>query len=124
MRDAYEVHPLAKRYAKATRLVPYNAIGINWLMDIAVENPALWIREKIMGSVENFSGFSPTSIQMVKQLDFAVCNLIFRTENTRIVIDCNYHFQLANSSIDMIVSTLDAWQRCQRHLTGDLLPQL
>ena len=123
MREVYQVHPLAKRYVDATRLVPYNAIGINWLLDIAVGDPNLWIRENVMGNGRNFSDFYPTSIQMAKQLGFVVCNLNFRVENERIVIDCNYHFQLAHSSTDLMVSTLDSWHQCQEHLVRDLLTQ-
>lgn len=123
-RDTYEVHPLAKRYAEATSLVPYNALGINWLLDIVVGNPAQWIREKTMGNGDSFPGFSPMSLQMVKRLSFAVCNLTFRAENTRIVVDCNYHVQTESRPLDMILSTLDSWQRYQDHLKREVVPQL
>ena len=124
LRETYEVHTLAKRYVSATKLVAYNAIGLNWLLDAAVDNPNLWLRKKLMGDAKNFSDFHPTSLQVAKQLGFVVCNLNFRDENGRIVVDCNYHFQLARSSPDLMASTLDSWHRCQEHLTRDLLPQL
>jgi hypothetical protein len=124
LRETYEVHPLAQRYAAATRLVPYNAVGINWLVEVAVGNPNQWIREKLMGNGGGFSDFYPTSLQMAKQLDFAVCNLNVRVENVRIVVDCNYHFQLAPTSPDLLVATLNSWTQCQAHLAGDLLPHL
>ena len=124
LREDYEIYAIAQRYTTATMLVPYNAIGINWLLDIAVEHPDLWILEKIMGNVSNFSDFSPASLQIMKRLDFAVCNLMFKTENARIVIDCNYHFQLAHSSPNKVSSALDAWQQCQEHLTREVLPRL
>ena len=123
LREAYEVHTIAKRYVDATKLVSYNAIGLNWLLELAVENPNLWIREKLMGGAGNFADFQPTSLQVAKQLGFVVCNLNFRGDNRRIVVDCNYHFQLARSSPDLLASTLDSWHRCQEHLTRDLLPQ-
>ena len=124
LRETYEVHDLAKRYVDATKLVTYNAIGLNWLLEITVENPNFWIREKLMGDAANFSDFHPTSLQVAKQLGFVVCNLNFRDEAGRIIVDCNYHFQLARSSPDLMASTLDSWRRCQEHLTRDLLPQL
>ena len=122
--ETYHVHPLVQRYAEATKLVSYNAVGINWDLDIVVGNPNLWIREKLMGNGDQFSDFYPTSLQMTKQLDFADCNLIFKVENVRIAADCNYHFQLARSYPDVMVSTLDAWHQCQAHLESDVLRQL
>lgn len=124
LRDTYEVHAIAKRYVDATKLVTYNAVGINWLLGFSVENPANWLRGKLMGDFRNFSDFRPASLQISRQLGFATCNLNFRSENERIVLDCNYHFQIERSSPDVIASTLDSWHRCQEHLTGTVLPQL
>lgn len=124
LRETYQVHDIAKRYADATKLVPYNAAGVNWLLAITVEDPNLWIRQKLMGEGGNLSDFHPTSLQIAKQLGFVVCNLNIRSENERIVVDCNYHFQIQNSSPDKIASTLDSWKKCQEHLGRDLLPEL
>ena len=124
LREVYEVHPLVQRYAEATRLVAYNAVGINWLLDVSVRIPETWIQEKIIGAGGNFSDFFPTSVQIAKELDFAVCNLVFRVENARIVIDCNYHFELGSRSPDVMASTLNAWRDCQEHLIAAVLPQL
>ena len=122
--DRYEVNAIAKRYANATQLVTYNAVGINWLLEVAVENPSLWIRERLMGNAPYFSDFHPTSVEAAKELEFSVCNLTFKGETGRIVAGCNYHFQLEHSSPDVIISALDSWRQCQEHLTSELLPQL
>lgn len=124
LRESYEIHPIAQRYAAATMLVPYNVIGINWLLEANVERPELWIYEKIIGNALTFSDFSPTSLQITKQLDFAVCNLTFKTENARVAIEFNYHFQLPHNSPDEMSTALDAWRQCQEHLTKDILSQI
>ena len=77
-----------------------------------------------MSNQENFSGFTPASLQLVKTLDFAVCNLIVRAENARIVVDCNYHFQIEGRPLDMVSSALGSWDVCQTHLTDEVIPQL
>lgn len=123
LRDNYEVHARAKRYVDATKLVAYNAVGINWLLGIVAEEPARWIRENLMGNGGYFSDFHPTSLQVAKQLSPATCNLHFRSENERVMVDCNYHFQIERSSPDVLSSTLDSWRKCQDHLVRDLLPQ-
>ncbi len=124
LRESYEVHGVAKRYVDATKLVAYTAVGINWLLQVAVESPGFWIREKLMGDASNFSDFQPTSLQVAKQIGNFVCNLNFRSDNSRIIVDCNYHAQLARTSPDVMASTLDSWKRCQEHLVRDLSPQL
>ena len=124
LRDTYEVHAIAKGYVDATKLVPYTAVGINWLLGLSVENPAKWLQEKLMGDFRNFSDFRPASLQISKQLGFVTCNLNFRSENDRISVDCNYHFQIEHSSPEVIATTLASWWRCQEHLTGEVLPQL
>ena len=121
IRPNYEIHGLARRYVEATKLVPYNAVGINWLLDIAVDNPAEWIRKQT-GDGGNFPGFSPTSLQLTKQWGPAVCNLVFRLEQQMVAVDCNYHFQLGSSLQPM--AALDHWRRCQDALTEDVFPTL
>ena len=126
LRDTYEVHPLAGRYVDATKLVSYVALGINWLLDLDTggENPDRRIREKAMGCSDNFPGFSPRSLQMVKRFRLADCNLTFRVNDKSIEVDCNYHFQTEGRSVDVVASTLDSWQDYQMHLTQEIVPKL
>ena len=124
LRQSYEIYPIAQRYTAATMLVPYNSIGINWLLEANVEHPELWVRKKIIGNALTFPGFLPTSLQIAKQLDFAVCNLTFKTENARVAIEFNYHFQLPHNYPDEMSTALDAWRQCQEHLTKDILSQI
>lgn len=124
LRQSYEIHPIAQRYAAATMLVPYNAVGINWSLEAVIERPELWMREKMMSIAPPFFDFLPASLQITKQLDFATCNLAFRTNNARILIDFNYHFRLLHNSPDEVSTVLDTWHRCQEHMTGKVLSQL
>ena len=121
LRRTYEIFPTAQRYAAASTLVPYNAIGINWSLDVPVTAPEIWMREKMMSNVSNFSDFFPTSLQIAKQLDFAFCNLTFRAENAQITIDFNYHFPLSRGLPGDVAEILISWPRYQEHLTRDLL---
>ena len=117
----YEVHTLARRYFEATKLVPYNAVGLNWLLNIEINNPAEWIR-KHMGDGGNFPGFSPTSLQLKKIVGDAVCNLVLRVEQQNVAVDCNYHFQLSSSLQPL--AALDHWRQCQTALTEVVFPAL
>ena len=121
LRPEYEIHGLARRYVEATKLVPYNALGINWLLHIAVDNPTEWLRDQ-MGGGGNFPGFSPTSLQMAKPMAGAVCNLVFRGQQETVVVDCNYHFQLSSSLQPL--AALDHWHQCQNALTEGVFPAL
>ena len=96
--ESYQVHSIVQRYAQATKLVPYSALGINWLLDIFVEDPHLWIREKLLGNGGQFPDFWATSLQITKTIDTALCYLNFTIDNQRIVADCNYHFPLVGGS--------------------------
>ena len=118
----YEIPGLARRYIEATQLVPYSALGINWLLNAAVDNPGEWIRKQ-MGGGGDFPGFSPTSLQIAKSLvGGAVCNLVFRVSQQVVMIDCNYHFQLSSSLQPL--AALDHWYTCQDALTKDVFPAL
>ena len=123
IRPSYEVHQLARRYLEATKLVAYNAVGVNWLLDLAVNDPVSWFRNRFGESVD-FSDFSPVSLQISKPVSTGVCNLIFRVDQgpRSVVLDCNYHFQL-NSGLQPM-SALDHWQHCQNRLVEDILPSL
>ena len=121
LRPEYEIHGLARRYIEATKLVPYNAIGINWLLNIAVDSPTEWLRHQMSGG-ENLPGFSPTSLQLTKVWGYAICNLVFRVEKQIVAVDCNYHFPLSSSLQPM--AALDHWRQCQDALTEDVLPAL
>ena len=119
--DAYEVHPLVKRYIEATKLLPYSAVGINWMLDVTVENPYQWINERLGRIGGKFPEFSVTSVQITKYIEFVLCYLNFRIENGTIVTDCNYHFPLAADDPDSMAATLDYWHWCQENLSRDLL---
>ena len=119
--DTYEVHDLAARYADAMRLAPYQAVGINWQVTVERSDPPGWIGEKMTNSEGIMADFRPVSLQISKQLEVATCNLTFRADNRRILLDCNYHFDLTNCSLQ---DAIGSWEGCQRHLREELLPYL
>ena len=121
LRLEYEIQKIARRYIESTALVPYNAVGINWLLNIAVANPTEWIREQI-GHGKNFPDFSPTLLQIARPLKSAVCNLTFRVQGQIVVVDCNYHFQLSSSLQPL--AALDLWHQCQEALDKDVFMAL
>ena len=121
LRNEYEIHKIARSYLEATRLVPYSAVGINWLLNFTLEDPAVWISKQV-GDAGRFPGFSPTSLQLTKPWGIAVCNLIIKVDQQNVAIDCNYHFQLSESLQPM--AALDHWRNCQKALTEDVLPEL
>ena len=123
IRPTYQVHALARRYVEATRLVPYNALGMNWLLDFASGNPGQWIQGNLLGGGENFVDYFPTSVQMVKQLNFAACNLNFKSESNRVSLECNYHFPVTQGSAG-VLSGLGSSSLCLDHLRQELLPIL
>ena len=115
LRHTYTIHSLATRYLEASKLVPYNAMGINWLLDVDVPNPNAWITQHLTGE-SKLRGFSPISLQLVQQFDIAVCNLIFKIGTRGIAIDCNYHFQLSDTPTDDALAILQKWDRYQAHM--------
>jgi hypothetical protein len=111
--DDYKIQPVVRQYLESTRLVPYNAIGINWRLNVTLDNPGEWIKEQL-GQVQAFSDFSPVSVQVSKPvgIDTAVCNLIFGIQGRTLLVDCNHHFQLGGSVQPMLV--LHHWSQCQQ----------
>ena len=120
-RDEYDVHGLARRYLESTKLVAYSAMGINWLLDFgAGEHVDSILNNWSVG--ERFSDYTPTSLHISKQFGPANCNLIFRVEQQKIILDCNYHFQLGDQLNPM--AALDFWRVCQKDLTEDVLSRI
>ena len=122
LKPSYQIHTIAKRYVEATKLVPYNAIGINWMLDVGMNDSARWIRDTLLNEVGNFVDFFPTSLQMVKHLSFAACNLNFRSESSRLSVECNYHFPVPEGSSG-VLNSLDSLSNCLSHLQEELLPR-
>ena len=114
---------MVRRYLEATKLVPYNAIGINWMLRLVAEDPKAWIRKQL-GELQQFQDFSPVSLKIAKPMLTGVCNLTFIAELTQrnLAVDCNYHFQLDRSLQPM--AALDRWKQCQIALTETVVPAL
>ena len=122
IRESYEVHQLARRYLEATKLTPYTAVGVNWLLELVADNPTDWLR-KFLGDRNEFSGFAPIGLQVAKQVGLSMCNLNLRVENTEppvLLLDCNYHFHLSEGLNPL--ATLDHWRNCQERLTSEVMP--
>ena len=119
-RDVYEIHNIAKQYANAMRLVPYQAVGINWQLIIESDDPFRWLHQRMTNSEGIMSDFVPVSIRVAKPWHTGTCNLTFNVENRRIVLDCNYHVGLTSCSLHDAISS---WGKCQKHLQEEILPR-
>ena len=60
--DQYEAHEAAIRYAEGSRMVAYQAVGINWSLYFNTNRPGEWLANKFMARSALPSGFQPASI--------------------------------------------------------------
>ncbi len=123
-RAKYEVHSLARRYANATRLVQYSAIGINWSLDVLELNPDAWLRGKITGHDTEFADFQTAQVRLVKLAGDYNFNVTIVNENTGLLLDCNYHYPVVGNPPQLIAAILDDIERLQAHLLGDVVARL
>lgn len=114
---SYEVHSLATRYLGATPLVPYNAMGINWTLEVSAPDAVVWLRRNVVAETR-LQGFSPVSAQLVQQFEPALCNLTFKLQPHRVIVDCNYHFELGDDAPKHAIDHLTGWDRYQSHITN------
>ena len=112
----YKVHRLAERYAEATKLVAYNALGINWESRIEAKDPARWFSEKLVRNLR-LTEFSPRSVQMAKVIDSTVsCIVTFATRDEKLIANFNYHCQLTDAPGGDIATHLRRWRKWQSHM--------
>ena len=124
LQDDYHLHPLVERYIKATGLVPYNGIGINWLLEIGTANPPDWMASHL-GVSNKFPEFAPATSQISKLIENGgACNLVFQANAAprRIIADCNYHFPLSDAFGPE--AALSRWRDCQDDLQMHVIPHL
>ena len=124
LRDEYLVPEVARRYIDATRLIPYSAVGNNWVLRIPISDSVQWFREQ-MGQFRNLRDFSPDIIRLVRELPAlgATFNLTLKAEAPQsVTVDCNFHFQVDSSSSAR--AALDQWMQCQELLRSDALDML
>ena len=119
--DEYPAFVIAKKYAEASRLISYSALGINWNLESKMSAPGEWFRSKLSTDSMLAPDFQPTSIRMARNQGRAVCNLNFNLESEAIVLDCNYHIALGNSIPE---NEIDLWARYQDHLKEKVLPTI
>ena len=112
----YKVHKLAERYADATKLLAYNALGINWESRMEAEDPNQWMSEKLVRNLR-LAEFSPRSVQMTKVIESTViCNVTFSTRDERVMASFNFHCQLSDSPEREPASYLRRWREWQNHM--------
>lgn len=123
LRDPYLVHEVVRQYLEATKLVQYNAVGINWMLEATQVDPVNWYRRHFPGSGD-FSEYSPISLQMQKNAGVALCNLMFRLAQPsgELELECNYHFELGPSLTPL--AALDHWRQCQNLMRKEIFPLL
>lgn len=122
-RDPYQVHGVVRQYLEATKLVAYNAIGLNWALEAVQVDPIEWYRKHFGGS-GSFSEYSPLSVQIQKNTGTVVCNLnfMFVPPSRSLVVECNYHFPLGPSLTPL--AALDRWRPCQKLMEDEIFPLL
>jgi len=112
----FKVHRLAERYLQATKLVTYNAIGINWANKINVNDPVQWFAKNVANNVK-LPDFSPISMQLTEVLDPTVsCILTFLIKDDSLIADFNFHCNLTNAPETGITSYLRRWPEWQNHM--------
>ncbi len=123
LRDPYEVHGVVRQYLEATKLVAYNAVGINWALEAALVEPVDWYRKHFGGS-GSFSEYAPVSLQVQRNTGTLVCNLNFKLAqpSRALEVECNYHFSLGPSLTSL--AALDHWRQCQTLMQQDIFPLL
>lgn len=123
LKDPYVVHGVARQYLEATKLVQYNAVGINWMLAANQVESAEWYRRHFSGSGD-FSEYSPVSLQMQRNVGMMVCNLQFRFAHPSgsLEVECNFHFALSNSLTPL--AALDHWRYCQNLMRNEIFPLL
>ena len=119
--DEYPAFEVAKKYAAASRVISYSALGINWNLESKTSVPGEWFRSKLSPDSTLAPDFQPTSIKMARNLGRVVCNLNFNLESEAIVLDCNYHIVLGNGIPE---NEIDLWARYQEQLKQKVLPTI
>ena len=119
--DEYSAFFIAKKYAEASRVISYTALGINWNLQSLTSAPSEWLRSKLSNESVLAPDFQPMSIRLAKNQGRAVCNLNFNLESEAIVLDCNYHIALGNG---IPQNEIDLWTRYQDHLKEKVLPTI
>ena len=123
-RHAYQVHDVAKRYADATRLVQYDAIGVNWTLDVIGVDPSEWLHDKVVGLGSVFGDFQTFQVRMVKWEGDYIFYITVINDNAGIMLDCNYHYQVAGNPPHLIEAILDGVDQLQSHLMADVVPRV
>ena len=118
-RNNYEVHAFARRYLEATRLVSYNAIGINWVLAVDTTQAPVWLKD-FMAAAAVPKGFTPVSIQLVEQFSSANLSMTCKLAPERKggAVDYNFHFPL-DSQTDAL-NILSDWNRYQTHMVSTI----
>ena len=123
-RHAYQVHDVAKRYADATRLVQYDAIGVNWTLDVIGVDPSEWLHDKVVGLGSVFGDFQTSQVRMVKWEGDYFFNITMVNDQSGILLDCNYHYQVADSPPQLIAAILERVDQLQSHLVADVVSRV
>ena len=119
--EDYPAFGIARKYAEASRVISYTAMGINWNLESKMDAPGEWLMRKLAAESRLAPDFQPTSIKLARNQGRAVCNLNFNLESEAIVLDCNYHIALGNGIPE---NEIDNWSRYQGQLVEKILPTI
>ena len=120
-RDQYDAHLIAEAYAEASRVTPYRAIGINWMLEPDIVEPSKWLLSKLTKELALVPGFQPITIKVARPVGAATCNLTFNLQQGSVLLDRNYHIELGNRTVTDVTRM---WPHYQTGLTSDILPTI
>ena len=119
--EEYPAHTAARRYADASKLVAYKALGINWALEYWAEKPDVWLRESLAEDSLLLKGFLPTAIKLARKDDIAVCNISLALQKEFIALEFNYHIEVGQRTVTDIIGK---WPQYQKTLEEELLPNI
>ena len=120
--DEYLSHTIALKYAEASRMTPYEAVGVNWLM-VPPDNAKLLrlLATRLNPALHAPQGFLPAVIHLYKEEKAAVWNIIFNKNGRQFGVELNYHAQVKDRTPAEVISNLG---ELQHTVKKELLPIL
>ena len=115
----YHSHTAARKYAEASRMMPYQAVGMNWVMvppdyTTFMDNLAA----KLNPALNAPPDYLPAAVHLFRQVNGNAWNIIFNKDNQH-GVELNYHAQLRDETPMDVIDRLD---ELQQTVQTELLP--
>ena len=80
---SYHVHECARKYAEVLEHIPYKAVGMNWLLQAAEQNPGDWLKSRYLRTGKWSDNITPTRLDFtIQSEDSTVYNFFLQTLQT------------------------------------------